>query len=190
MKTLHTALPVQFKFFGKPKEFDKQSFDIKLAEFREKAYASLTENHDFPRASCLIDGRASCLIDDGIAAIRTLLSNLWKNPEKLDKLNWPEISAYMWVDDNHTAYSVKIMYRNDLMLPPCCETAESSNFEEVIKAEKDEVIQKYGFTEIPAKQYRVRFDNHEAVLSKQQLRELQSEHPQWYFAIVEEVNKR
>lgn len=187
MKSLHKALPVQFKFFGRPKPIEAQSFDAKLAEFRNEAYALIT---GLPRSCCLVDGRASCLIDDGIAAIRTLLSNLWKNPEKLNKLKWPEISAYMWVDDNHSAYSVKIMYRRDLMLPPCCETAESSNFEEVIKTEKDEVIQKYGFIELTPKKYRVRFDNHEAVLTEQQLRELQSEHPQWYFAIVEEVNKR
>lgn len=187
MKSLYFKLPVRFNFFGGVKPFDSQCFDTMLAEFREKAYASLTENRDFPRASCLIDGRASCLVDDGIDAIRTLLSNLWKNPEKLNKLKWPEISAYMWVDENHTAYSVKIMYRHDLMLPPCCETAESSNFKEANKAETDEVIQKYGFTEIPAKQYRVRFDKYEAVLTEQQLSELRAEHQQWYFNVVEEV---
>lgn len=186
MKTLRTTLPVQYKFFGAPKPLDAQLFESKLAEFRVQAYASLTGNHDFPRACCLIDGGISCLIDKGINAIRTLLQNIWNTPEKLEKIKWPVIGVCMQVDNNYTAYYVRIVYHKDLMSPQY-ETAESDNFEKAVQAEKDEVYRKYGFKELPPKQYKVLFDNREAVLSEQQLRELRKEQPEFFVQVVEEV---
>lgn len=179
MKSLHLALPVQFKFFGKPKAFDAQQFDAKLSEFRDGVYASIPDEHNYLRARSLVDS--------GINAISTLLKNIWNTPEKLDKIKWREISAYMWVDDDYTAYSVKVMYRSDLLATPQCETDASSNFVEAIKAERDEVLQKYGFTPLPPKQYRVMFDHHVAILTEQQVRELREKHPQWFFDVIEEV---
>lgn len=148
MKTLHTTLPVQFKFFGKPepKAFETQSFDTKLEEFREKAYASLTENNDFTRACLLIDGRILCLIDRGIDAIRTLLKNVWNTPEKLVYVRLPSIHVFMQVDNNYTAYSVTVSLCHGCIEK--FETSKSSNFVEVVQAEKDEVLKKHGFTAI------------------------------------------
>ena len=54
-----------------------------------------------------------------------------------------------------------------------------------MQAEKDEVLQKYGFTEVPPKKYRVKFDNYEAVINELQLSELQKEHPELHIHVVE-----
>lgn len=179
MKQLHTALPVQYKFFGGPKPIDAQSFDTKLEEFRAKAYADIPTEHNYLRARCLID--------NGINAIKTLLRNLWKSKEKLAMVKWSVIQAYMQVDNDYTAYAVSILYREGLMVPPQCDTAESSNFEEAVQAEKDEMFQKYGFKELPPKQYRVKYENREAILSEQQLKELRKEQPDSLITVVEEV---
>lgn len=179
MKQLHIALPVQYKFFGGPKPIDAQSFDTKLEDFRQKAYAEMPEEHSHLR------GR--CLIDNGIHAIKTLLRNLWKNREKLALVKWPVIQAYMQVDNDYSAYAVSILYREGLTVPPQYDTAESSNFAEAMQAEKDEIFHKYGFKELPPKQYRVKFEKREAILSEQQLRELRKEQPDSFIDVVEEV---
>lgn len=179
MKQLHIALPVQYKFFGGPKPIDAQSFDTKLEEFRQKAYSGMPEEHSHLR------GR--CLIDNGINAIKTLLRNLWKSKEKLAMVKRPVILAYMQVDNDYSAYAVSIIYREGLTVPPQCDTAESSNFEAAMQSEKDEIFQKYGFTELPPKQYRVKYEHHEAILTEQQLRELRKEQPYSFITVVEEV---
>lgn len=179
MKQLHIALPVQYKFFGGAKPIEAQSFDTKLEEFRQKAYAGMPEEHSHLR------GR--CLIDNGINAIKTLLRNLWKSKEKLAIVKWPVIQAYMQVDNDYSAYSVSIVYRESLMVPSRFETDESSNFEEAMQAEKDEIFQKYGFTELPLKKYRVRFEKHEAILNELQLADLRKEQPDSFIDVVEEV---
>lgn len=183
MKILHTTLPVQFNFFGKPKEFEAQSFDAKLAEFRKEAYEDITGNHISPRTSCLVDGRASCLANDVIDAIRTLLQNIWNTPEKLVFVRLPNIHVFLEVDNNYTAYSVKI-YLHAYMMEQF-EESKSSNFDEVLQAEKDEVIKKYGFTEIPLKKYRVKFAKHEAILNELQIVDIQKEYPTFYFDFEE-----
>lgn len=176
MKTLTKVLSLQFKFFGKPKPFDSQSFDAKLVEFSDKAYASIPDEHNYPRARCLIDR--------GIDSIRNLLKNIWNMPEKVDKIKLPKIAVCMRIDNEYTAYFVEIMYFEDLNTPHY-ETDETSNFKEVIQAEKDEVIEKYGFTELPLKKYRVKFENHEAVLNELQVAELRKEYSGFYFDVVE-----
>lgn len=175
MKILHVSLPVQFKFFGGPKAFDTQSFDSKLAEFRNNAYAGIAESHDYPRARSLID--------EGINAIRTLLKNIWNTPEKLVYVRFPSIHVFMEVDNNYTAYSVKISLCHDYIEK--YENAKSSNFDEVVQAEKDEMIEKYGFKELPLKKYRVKFENYEAVLNELQIVDIQKEYPTLYFDFEE-----
>lgn len=175
MKILHVSLPVQFKFFGRPKALDTQSFDYKLAEFRNNAYAGIPESHDYPRARSLID--------EGIDAIRTLLKNIWNTPEKLVYVRLPSIHVFMQIDNNYTAYSVKIYLHADMM--EHFEEFKSSNFDEVVQAEKDEVIEKYGFKEIPLKKYRVKFANHEAILNELQIVDIQREYPTLYFDFEE-----
>lgn len=179
MKTLRIALPVQYKFFGGPKPIDAQSFDTNLEKFRAKAYADIPTEHNYLRARCLID--------NGINAIKTLLRNLWQSKEKLAIVKWPVIQAYMQVDNDYSAYSVSILYREGLMVPPKCDSAESSNFEEAVQSEKDEMFQKYGFKELPPKQYRVKYENREAILSEQQLKELRKEQQESFIHVIEEV---
>lgn len=175
MKTLHIALPVQFKFFGKPKALDTQSFDTKLAELCAKAYAAIPEEHNYLRARCLVDS--------GIAAIRTLLQNIWNTPEKLVFVRLPSIHVFLQVDNNYTAYEVTISLCHGYIEK--FEKSKSSNFDEVLQAEKDEVIKKYGFTEIPLKKYRVKFAKHEAILNELQIVDIQKEYPTFYFDFEE-----
>lgn len=179
MKTLHIALPVQYKFFGGAKPCEAQSFDSKLEEFRQKAYAGIPEEHSYLRARCVID--------NAINAIRTLLRNLWADKEKLALVQWPVIQVYMQVDNDYSAYSVSIFYRKDLTAPPQYDYYESENFEEAVQSEKDEMFQKYGFKELPPKQYRVKYENREAILSEQQLKELRKEQPDSFIYVIEEV---
>lgn len=181
MKTLTKVLPIKYKFFGGIKPIEAQSFDAKLVELRDEAYASIPGEHNYPRARCLIDR--------GIDSIRNLLRNIWNMPEKVDKIKLPKIAACMRIDNEYTAYSVKIMYLEDLITPPHYETDETSNFKEVIQAEKDEVIKKYGFTEIPLKKFRVKFENHEAILNELQVADLRKEHPEFYYDVVEVNDK-
>lgn len=181
MKTLHIALPVQYKFFGGPKQLDKQSFDTKLEDFRQKAYSGMPEEHSHLRARCIVD--------NAIFSIKALLLHIWNTPEKLAVVKWPVINVYMQVDNDYSAYSVSILYREGLMVPPQCETDESINFEEAVQSEKDEIFQKYGFKELPPKQYRVKYENHEAILSEQQLKELRREQPDSLIDVIEEVKK-
>ena len=175
MKTLRIELPVLYKFFGGAKPIEEQSFETKLDEFRQKAYDDMPDEHSHLRARCVID--------NGINAIKTLLRNLWNTTEKLKKVKWPVINIQMMVDNDYSAYSVLICYRETLLLPKY-ETAESSNFEEAVQAERDEFLHKYGFTELPQKQYHVEFDNHEAVLSDTQLKEINKEHPELYYKLL------
>lgn len=176
MKTLYKKLPVEFKFFGKPKAFDVQSFDVNLEEFRDEAYAAIPEDHNFPRARCLIDS--------GINAIKTLLKNIWDTPEKLDLNNFPYIPVMLQVDNNYTAFLVKISIKCGYCFT-LFESSKSSNFDEAVRAEKDEMLKKYGFTELPSKQYRVKFENHEASLNERELNELYKEHPEFCFKVEE-----
>ena len=184
MKILHKALPVQFGFFGKPKALDAQSFDAKLAEFRKEAYEYITGSR---RNSYLVDGRASCLVNDVIDAIRTLLQNIWNVPEKLVFVRSPSIHVFMKVDNNYTAYEVTISLCHSYTEK--FEKSKSSNFDEAMQAEKDEVIKKYGFTEIPLKIFRVKFGNYEAVLNELQVADLRKDHPEFYFDVVESNDK-
>lgn len=176
MKQLDINLPVQYKFFGGVKPIEAQSFETKLEEFRQKAYSLMPEEH--------ANLRARCVIDNAINSIKTLLRNLWNNPEKLAHVKWPCIYASMQVDNDYSAYSVLISYRDDVMRAPYCETDESVNFKATLKCERDEFLHKYGFTELPQKQYRVEFDNHEAVLSDGQLKEINKEHPELYYKLL------
>lgn len=179
MKTLHIALPVQYKFFGGAKPCEAQSFDSKLEEFRQKAYAGIPEEHSYLRARCVID--------NAINSIKTLLRKLWNTPEKLALVQWPVIQVYMQVDNDYSAYSVSIFYRKDLTALPQYDSDESVNFEVAVQSEKDEMFQKYGFKELPPKQYRVKYENREAILSEQQLKELRKEQPDSLITVVEEV---
>ncbi len=184
MKILRKKLPVELNFFGKPKAFDAQSFDTKLAEFRDEAYASIPENHNFLRARCLIDS--------GIDATRTLLKNIWDTPEKFDMVNKTVngdfIDIYLQVDNNYTAYEVKVRLCGGFYWTRY-ESSKSSNFDEVLRTEKDEMFKKYGFSAIPPKQYRVKFEHHEAVLSRQELDELYKEYPDFYFKVQEDKDR-
>lgn len=175
MKILHTALPVQFNFFGKPKAFDTPEFDAKLAEFRHNAYAGIPESHDYPRACSLID--------KGIDAIRTMMKNIWNTPEKLVFVRHPSIHVFLQVDNNYTAYEVTISLCHGYI--ENFEKSKSINFDEAVQAEKDEVIKKYGFTEIPLKKYRVKFNKHEAILNELQIVDIQKEYPTLYFDFEE-----
>ena len=169
-------MPIELSFFGKPKAFDVQSFDTKLEEFRDEAYAAIPEEHNYPRARCLIDR--------GIDAIKILLKNIWGTPEKLAIAKVPFMIICLKVDNNYTAYSVTIrlldasyFYRD--------ESFKSSNFDEAVQAEMGEMFKKYGFSAPLPKQYRVKFENHEAVLSEREVNELCKEHPELYFDIKE-----
>ena len=169
-------MSIELSFFGNPKAFDKQSFDSKLAEFRDEAYAAIPEEHNFPRARCLIDR--------GIDAIRFLLKNIWDTPEKLAIAKVPFMPICLQVDNNYTAYSVTISLLDDSYFMHD-KSSKSSNFDEAVQAEKDEMFKKYGFTELPSKQYRVKFENHEASLNKRELDELHKEYPEFYFNVHE-----
>ena len=174
MKILGKNLPVEFKFFGKPKAFDVQPFDTKLAEFRDKAYAGIPEEHNFPRARSIIN--------DGINAIKTLLKNIWDTPEKLVLVKCP-IIAWMKVDNNYTAYAVTVKIGSGYRYK--YESSTSSNFDEAIQMETEEMFQKYGFVPSPLKKYRVKFRDHEVVLNELQVEDLRKEHPEFYFDIQE-----
>lgn len=56
-----------------------------------------------------------------------------------------------------------------------------------MQSEKDEMFQKYGFKELPPKQYRVKYENREAILSEQQLKELRKEQQESFIHVIEEV---
>lgn len=176
MKTLSKSLPVEFKFFGKPKPFDKQSFETALTEFRDEAYDGIPENHNYPRARSIIN--------DGINAIKTLLKNIWDTPEKLAIVKVPSIPVVLQVDNNYTAYFVQIGIQSRFYFTRY-ESAKSSNFDEAVQTEMEEMFQKYGFTESPLKKYRVKFRNHEVVLNELQVEDLRKEHPEFPFDIQE-----
>ena len=172
MKTYKTTLPVQFKFFGRAKPLDKQSFDAKLEELRTQAYAAIPIENNFPWIRYKID----CAID----AIKTLLKDIWTTPEKLAQVA-SSIRAYIRVDNNYKAYAVAICYE-DAADQTRCESTESSTFDEAEKAEKNEMLEKY-FHKMPPKHYRVTYENYEAVLTEQQLSDLRKDYSDFYFEV-------
>lgn len=176
MKELNITLPVQYKFFGGAKPIEEQSFETKLEKFRQKAYDYMPEEHN--------NLRARCVIDNGINSIKTILNTIWNTPEQLAVVS-PLINVDLRMDNDYTAYFIAVRYSHSSpFASPKYEIYTSENYDEAIQAEKDEFLQKYGFTELPQKQYRVEFENHEAVLSDRQLKEINKEHPELYYKLL------
>lgn len=178
MKRLNKRLTVKYNFFGNPRPIDAQSFDTKLKDFRCEAYATLSKEHN--------NLRARSLVDDAINVIGSLLMRIWHNTDNLAIIS-QVINVDLLMDNDYTAYYIVVRYSDaSPESAPKYETCKSENFDAAMQAEKDEVLLKYGFTEVPPKKYRVKFDNYEAVINELQLRELQKEHPELHIHVVEE----
>jgi len=173
MKEYQKTLPVQFKFFGHAVSIDKQSFDDKLEELRKQAYAAISRENNLPWIRYKID----CAIND----IKMLLNDLWSHAEKLAQVA-SSIRAYIRIDNNYKAYAVAICYENAAGVTRY-EEYKTSRYDEAAKAEKDEMITKYGFFKLPDRQYRVTYENYEAVLSASKLSELRTEHADLHFDV-------
>ena len=172
-------MPVQYKFFGGPKPIDAQSFDTKLEDFRLEAYATLSKEHN--------NLRARSLVDNAINVIGSLLMHIWNNTDNRAIIS-PVINVDLLMDNDYTAYYIVVRYSDmSPMSAPKYKTCKSENFDAAMQAEKDEVLRKYGFTELPLKKYRVRFEKHEAILNELQLADLRKEQPDSFIDVVEEV---
>lgn len=184
MKRLNTYLPVQFKVFGGVKPIESQSFETELEQFRQEAYSNAPKEKD--------NLRCRCLIDNGINSIKTLLSNLWKDKEQRRKIKKPRIEVYLLVDNEYTVYRVAIIYsENNLWSAPQCDHYESEKFGETIEAEKDELLDRYGFKEpepiVDKRKFRVSLSGRDAIMTYSELCNFSLELGPDFHPIVEEI---
>ena len=165
MKSVRTSIPVKLGFFGFPKPQHKQSFVEDIRKLVLEACKS-AEGHDNLRAR-------SVIYNAGDAAI-SLITGIWEDPDKLKNV-CRNLHVYFDFDNDYTVWKVTVAYGKS-MLCPLLSNAVHPNFVDVIKEERKDLFDRYGFKdEVDTRKWMVFFQGKQAEMTSEELRKFREE---------------
>ena len=175
MKSFIETIPVKLGFFGSPKPLHKQSYVDEISKLVQEACKS-AEDHDNLRAR-------SVTYNAGDAAI-SLITGIWEDPDKLEKVG-SIIRVFFEFDNDYTVWKVTVAYGK--LTCRLFSNAVHPKFDNVIKEERKELFDRYGFKdEVDTRKWIVFFRGKKAEMNSDELRKFQEEFGQDAHLIIQE----